>query len=85
MSDTTHLLIPYAASASPGCQQAQQGLALPHLERLLARLSPHPAQSDSGEETSFSAPMNAPWPARWACLLRTAASLGPPGTATSKA
>ena len=56
MSDTTHLLIPYAASASPGCQQAQQGLALPHLERLLARLSPHPAQSDSGEETSFSAP-----------------------------
>ncbi|MBV7455640.1 phosphoglycerate mutase [Acidovorax sp. sif1233] len=56
MSDTTHLLIPYAASASPGCQQALQGLALPHLDRLLARLSPHPAQSDSGEETTFSAP-----------------------------
>lgn len=56
MSDTTHLLVPYAASASPGCQQALQGLALPHLDRLLARLSPHPAQSDSGEETTFSAP-----------------------------
>lgn len=56
MSDTTHLLIPYAASASPGCQQALQELALPHLDPLLARLSPHPAHSDSGEETSFSAP-----------------------------
>ncbi len=57
MSDTTHLLIPYAASASEGCQQALQGLALPHLDRLLARLSPNPAHSDSsGEETSFSAP-----------------------------
>lgn len=57
MSDTTHLLIPYAASASEGCQQALQGLALPHLDRLLARLSPYPAHSDSsGEETSFSAP-----------------------------
>ena len=56
MSDTTHLLIPYAASTSGGCQQALQGLALPHLDRLLARLSPYPAQSDSGDETSFSPP-----------------------------
>ena len=56
MSDTTHLLIPGAASASEGCQQAQQGLVLPHLDRLLARLSPHPAQSDDGEETSFIPP-----------------------------
>lgn len=56
MSDTTHLLIPYAASTSGGCQQALQGMALPHLDRLLPRLSPYPAQSDSGEETSFSAP-----------------------------
>ena len=56
MSDTTHLLVPYAASASPGCQQALQALALPHLDRLLARLSPRLAPSDSGEETSFSAP-----------------------------
>ena len=56
MSDTTHLLIPYAASTSGGCQQALQGLALPHLDRLLTRLSPYPAHSDTGEETSFSAP-----------------------------
>ena len=56
MSDTTHLLIPYAASASEGSQQALQGLALPHLDRLLARLSPHTAHTDTGEETSFSAP-----------------------------
>ena len=40
MSDTNHLLVPYAASAATGCQQALQGLALPHLDRLLARLSP---------------------------------------------
>ena len=58
MSDTTHLLIPYAASTSGGCQQALQGLALPHLDRLLARLSPDPTHTDTehGEETSFSAP-----------------------------
>ena len=54
MSDTTHLLIPYAASASPGCQQAQQGLALPHLDRLLARLSPLPEHSDTGEAVSYT-------------------------------
>ena len=56
MSDITHLLIPYAASTSAGCQQALQGLALPHLDRLLARLSPDPTYTDSGDETSFSAP-----------------------------
>ena len=56
MSDTTSLLIPYAASTAEGCQQALQGLALPHLDRLLARLSPHTAQTDTGEETSFTPP-----------------------------
>lgn len=56
MSDTTSLLIPYAASTADGCQQALQGLALPHLDRLLARLSPHTAQTDTGEETSFTPP-----------------------------
>ena len=56
MSDTTFLLIPSAGSTAEGCQQVQQGLALPHLDRLLARLSPHAAQSDSAEETSFSPP-----------------------------
>ena len=56
MSDTTSLLIPYAASTAEGCQQALKGLALPHLDRLLARLSPHTAQTDTGEETSFTPP-----------------------------
>jgi hypothetical protein len=56
MSDTTHLLIPYAASASEGCQQALQNLPLPHLDRLLAGLSLHPASSDNGEDTSFTPP-----------------------------
>ncbi len=56
MSDTNHLLIPYAASAAEGCQQALQGLALPHLDRLLARLSPLKSAHDDGEETSFSTP-----------------------------
>jgi hypothetical protein len=57
MSDTHHLLIPYAASASAGCQQALQGLALPHLDQLLTRLAPAPELSETGgEETSFSAP-----------------------------
>ncbi|MFT4241511.1 MAG: phosphoglycerate mutase [Acidovorax sp.] len=56
MSDTNHLLIPYAACTAEGCRQALQTLALPNLNKLLARLAPHPAQSDSGEETSFSPP-----------------------------
>lgn len=57
MSDTTHsshLLIPYAAVQSPGAQQALASLELPHLERLLARLSP--LESDVGDEESPSPP-----------------------------
>ncbi len=49
-----HLLIALAASPSPGCQQALKNLALPQLDRLLARLSP--AGMDAGEETDFSPP-----------------------------
>lgn len=56
MSDIPHLLIPYAASASEGCRQTLANLPLPHLDRLLARLTADPAHSRSGEETSFSAP-----------------------------
>ncbi len=56
MSDIPHLLIPYAASASEGCQQTLARLALPHLTRLLARLAADPAHSSTAEETSFSAP-----------------------------
>lgn len=54
MSDTTHLLVPSAALHSPGGQQALDGLALPHLDRLLARLTPLP--SDLGDEDDRSAP-----------------------------
>lgn len=56
MSDIPHLLIPYAASASEGCQQTLASLPLPHLDRLLARLAADPAHSSTAEETSFSAP-----------------------------
>ena len=37
MSDIRHLLIPCAATAAEGCQQALQSLALPHLDKLLTR------------------------------------------------
>ena len=56
MSDIPHLLIPYAASASEGCQQTLATLDLPHLDRLLARLAADPAHSSTAEETSFSTP-----------------------------
>ncbi|ABM34249.1 phosphoglycerate mutase [Paracidovorax citrulli] len=54
MSEIHHLLIPLAASTAPGCRQALQGLGLPHLDRLLARLSP--AGTDAGEESDFTPP-----------------------------
>ncbi len=54
MSDTTHLIVPYAALHSPAGQQALAGLALPHLDRLLARLTP--LASDLGDENDRSAP-----------------------------
>ena len=54
MPDSPHLLIPYAASTAAGCQQALQGLALPQLDRLLARLAP--AGTDSGDEYDFAPP-----------------------------
>ena len=54
MPDTPHLLIPLAASPAEGCAQALQSLALPHLDALLARLTP--ASTDAGQETDFSPP-----------------------------
>ncbi|GKT20277.1 phosphoglycerate mutase [Acidovorax sp. SUPP3334] len=54
MSDTPHLLIPFAASPSDGCQHALQDLALPHLDRLLSRLPP--PVTDAGDETDFIPP-----------------------------
>jgi hypothetical protein len=54
MSDSTHLLIPFAASSSDGCREALRTLALPHLEKLLARLTP--TQTDTGAEDAMSPP-----------------------------
>ncbi|QIL78628.1 phosphoglycerate mutase [Diaphorobacter sp. HDW4A] len=54
MSDVPHLLIPFAASPSPGCQQTLKELPLPHLNRLLARMTL--AGTDVGEETDFAPP-----------------------------
>ena len=49
-----HLLIPHAASHSEGCQAALATLQLPHLQKLLSRLSPQPL--DAGDELSWSPP-----------------------------
>lgn len=54
MSDGTHLLISFASTTSPGCAQALSALALPHLQRLLARLSA--AAPDPGSEQSLTPP-----------------------------
>ena len=54
MSDTLHLFVPYAALPSAGGQQALAGLQLPHLERLLARLSL--LHHDSGDEDAPDLP-----------------------------
>ncbi|MBS0611517.1 MAG: phosphoglycerate mutase [Proteobacteria bacterium] len=54
MSPTPHLLIPLAASHAEGCRQALHGLALPQLDRLLARLTP--ADQDVGSEAGFTPP-----------------------------
>lgn len=54
MSDSAHLLIPFASSPEPGCREALRGLALPRLEQLLARLAP--GEPDAGNETSLSPP-----------------------------
>jgi len=49
-----HLVVPYAAAASDAGAQALQGLRLPHLERLLARLRPGAATHLA--ETSLNLP-----------------------------
>ena len=54
MSDTTHLLVPYAALPTAGGQQALASLQLPHLERLLTRLSLQ--TRDSGDEEAPDLP-----------------------------
>jgi hypothetical protein len=47
-------VIAHASALSPAATQALSGLALPNLERLLARLSP--VAEDLGDELSLSAP-----------------------------
>ncbi|MCW5320284.1 phosphoglycerate mutase [Verminephrobacter aporrectodeae subsp. tuberculatae] len=54
MPAPAHLIIAYAAGASEACHKTLQGLALPHLQRLLARLTMQPAVS--GAQTSYSTP-----------------------------
>ena len=49
-----HLLIPFASSDAPACAQALQPLRLPHLEKLLGRLTL--VDTDAGSPTSFSPP-----------------------------
>lgn len=54
MSDGVHLLIPFASSISEGCTQALRSLALPQLEKLLARLAL--LHADAGNEFTLSMP-----------------------------
>ena len=49
-----HLIVPFAGTVSQAGQQALQSLALPQLEKLLARLSPGPALGS--DEFSLNAP-----------------------------
>lgn len=49
-----HLLIPHAASHSEACRAALATLQLPHLQKLLSRLSPQTL--DAGDELSWSPP-----------------------------
>ena len=49
-----HLLIPFAFCRSEGCAAALRALKLPHLEKLLSRLTP--LALDTGDEFSLSPP-----------------------------
>ena len=65
-----HLLIPYAASQSEGCQHALAGLTLPHLDRLLKQLTP--AGTDRGDEHTLVPPHER--------AMAAALGIGTPGT-----
>ena len=54
MSDGVHLLIPFAVCSAPECAAALRALALPQLEKLLARLAP--ATADTGDEHTLAMP-----------------------------
>ena len=85
--DPDHLLIAYAASRAPGAPEALQGLRLPNLEKLLARLQPGAlvavdAESpDMPHERALAAALGlrtAPGHAPWAALQMRAGG-GEPG------
>ncbi|WP_021025445.1 phosphoglycerate mutase [Comamonas sp. B-9] len=54
MSENQHLIISYAATDEPGCQQALQTLLLPNLQRLLRQWSV--SASDNGALEDFAPP-----------------------------
>jgi hypothetical protein len=54
MSDGLHLLVPFAASEAPQARAVLAGLELPHLQGLLARLTPQPPVDDG--EMALSMP-----------------------------
>lgn len=54
MSDGVHLLIPFSVSSEPECAAALRSLALPQLEKLLARLAP--GDAEPGDEHTLSMP-----------------------------
>ena len=54
MSDGVHLLIPFAVSSAPECAAALRELALPRLEKLLARLAR--GNAEPGDEHTLSMP-----------------------------
>ena len=54
MSDGVHLLVPYARCSATACGEALASLQLPHLQRLLRRLTLE--ASDAGDPASLSMP-----------------------------
>lgn len=54
-----HLVLPYAGALTPAAAQAASTLALPQLERLLARLTP--THRDAGDELTLSPPHERAW------------------------
>lgn len=68
VSDGLHLLVPYAFSTAEGCAQALQGLQLPHLQRLAARLGA--PQPDPGDEASLSMPHERALARAWGLHVR---------------
>jgi hypothetical protein len=47
------LLVPFASSQAEGCREALAALALPHLNKLLARLAPAAMDEGDGQELSM--------------------------------